>query len=69
MSSQDFLKPKLLVKVKELVKCSLQNEVLFEPPRVKIIFASGITKGLLYRRGLPLQACCGLNDRLHDAIR
>ena len=46
MSSQDFLKPKLLVKVKELVKCSLQNEVLFEPPRVKIIFASGITKGL-----------------------
>ena len=34
------------MKVKELVKCSLQNEVLFEPPKVKIIFASGVTKGL-----------------------
>ena len=36
----------MILKVKELVKCSLQNEVLFEPPKVKIIFASGVTKGL-----------------------
>ena len=37
---------KSMFQVKELVKCSLENEVLFEPPRVKIVFASGITKSL-----------------------
>ena len=37
---------KSMFQVKELVKCSLENEVLFEAPRVKIVFASGITKSL-----------------------
>ena len=45
-SSFTLLYMKSMFQVKELVKCSLENEVLFEAPRVKIVFASGITKSL-----------------------
>lgn len=36
----------IIDQVEELVKCSADNEVLFQPPKVKIIFASGVTRGL-----------------------
>lgn len=58
MGGNQFGQRCILDQVKELVKCSLQNEVLFEPPKVKIIFASGVTKGL-HRRICKIGADVG----------